>query len=231
MYSLMLGVLRIKQSPFIELFKDEITNYLNLTVKQTIVEFIAHLDDDSDTVTNPNEEINIKMRALKIQEFLLLLSQVLKNVKTMLGRVSSITNVILDVLSSAANAFSAKSNQQTNSKLDVTNTSSVNIGDREIISAATHAKLSLNSKEIVPSSIDYAQERLVNLLEAKFKDKNGIEKLTINDFISLTNLIEQFIVDFDTLANKKTATLRSWIQNQANKFLQKFHNERKEKLS
>ena len=57
----MLGVLRIKQSPFIELFKDEITNYLNLTVKQTIVEFIAqHLDDDSDTVTNPNEEINIK---------------------------------------------------------------------------------------------------------------------------------------------------------------------------
>lgn len=63
------------------------------------------------------------------------------------------------------------------------------------------------------NACDYAQERLVNLLENKFKE-NSIDKLNLNDFISLTNLADQFIIEFDTIANKKTSSLRSWIQNQ-----------------
>jgi hypothetical protein len=47
----------------------------------------------------------------------------------------------------------------------------------------------------------------------------------------LSNLIDQFIIDFDSVVDKKTSALRSWIQNQANKFLQKFHQEKKEKLT
>lgn len=43
-------------------------------------------------------------------------------------------------------------------------------------------------------------------------------------------MIDQFVIDFDSIAKKKTTTLRSWLQNQANKFLHKFHLERKDKL-
>jgi vacuolar protein sorting-associated protein 54 len=58
-----------------------------------------------------------------------------------------------------------------------------------------------------------------------------MDKIDSNDFISISNLIEQFVIDFDIIANKKTASLRSWIQNQANKFLQKFHSVKKDKIS
>ena len=43
----MLGILRIKTSTFIDLFKDEITIYINSTIKQTIVEYISQIEDDS----------------------------------------------------------------------------------------------------------------------------------------------------------------------------------------
>lgn len=85
----MLGIIRIKASNFIELFRSEINAYLNSTVQQTIVEYISQLDDDS----NPNidDEHNVRLndqvRLLKIQEFLHLLSRVLTNVRTMLSRV------------------------------------------------------------------------------------------------------------------------------------------------
>ena len=63
-----------------------------------------------------------------------------------------------------------------------------------------------------------------------FKE-NSFDKLSSSDFISISNLIDQFVLDFDEIANKKTSELRLWIQSQANKFISKFHNEKKEKLT
>jgi hypothetical protein len=85
----MLGIIRIKISNFVELCKDEIFVYLKSTVKQTIIEYISQLDDDSNP--NPYDDNNVRLidqvKQLKIQEFLHLLSRVLTNVRTMLGRV------------------------------------------------------------------------------------------------------------------------------------------------
>jgi vacuolar protein sorting-associated protein 54 len=117
--------------------------------------------------------------------------------------------------------------------------------NKELINKSNHAKLSNSLKDLMASSSDYAQERLVNLLEVKFSSTflgqenytNSLDKLSSNDFISLSNLIDQFIIDFDQItnnksnvSNKKVSALGIWIQNQANKYLYKFHSEKKEKL-
>lgn len=39
------------------------------------------------------------------------------------------------------------------------------------------------------------------------------------------------MIDFDQIAEKKTSTLKSWLQNTCVKYLVKFHNEKKEKLT
>jgi vacuolar protein sorting-associated protein 54 len=101
---------------------------------------------------------------------------------------------------------------------------------RELLTKEKHLKLITSIRELFSNSCDYAQERLVNLLENKFKE-NGLDRLNSNDFISLSNLIDQFVIDFDAIATKKTCYLRAWLQNQANKFLIKFHTEKKDKLS
>jgi hypothetical protein len=60
---------------------------------------------------------------------------------------------------------------------------------------------------------------------------SSFDKLSANDFVSLSNLLEEFIIEYDSIANKKTSTLRSWVQNQGNKFLIKFHSERKDRIT
>ena len=43
--SLLFAILRIKNSTFIDLFKEDIIIYLKSTVKQTVIEFVAQMDD------------------------------------------------------------------------------------------------------------------------------------------------------------------------------------------
>ena len=100
----------------------------------------------------------------------------------------------------------------------VVDSNAVHESGKELITKANHTKLTASLKDLIINSCDYAQERLVNLLENKFKE-NSIDRLSLNDFISLTNLTDQFIIEFDTIANKKTSSLRSWIQNQVKYYI------------
>jgi hypothetical protein len=190
-------------------------------------------NDDENSSSSANFRLVDQVKQLKMQEFLHLLSRVLTNVKIMLARTKSIINCILNVIDSVAGIKSASTSQDLNyfgQRRQLDSTSSNNSNGKELLSKAIHNKLETALNDLIGNSVDYAQERLVNLLEGKFKENNGLEKLSLNDFISLTNLIDQFTIDFDSLANKKTCSLRLWTHTQANKFLQKFHLERKEKL-
>ena len=101
---------------------------------------------------------------------------------------------------------------------------------KDMLNENEYQRIFNSLKELLSSSCDYAQERLVKLLDGKTKD-NSYEKLSVADFVSLSNLLDEFIIEYDSIADKKTSTLRSWIQNQGNKFLIKFHNERKERIT
>lgn len=100
----MLGIIRIKTSNFIELCKDEIFVYLKSTIKQTIVEYISQLDDDSSPNIDDDSNVRVidQVKLLKIQEFLHLLSRVLTNIRTMLNRVKSLIKVMINVLHSVS---------------------------------------------------------------------------------------------------------------------------------
>ncbi len=77
--SLMLGILRIKTSTFVDLCKDEILIYIKSTIKQTIVDYIAQADEDQMLYTedeNSNPKLFDQIKQIKIQEFLHLLSRV-----------------------------------------------------------------------------------------------------------------------------------------------------------
>jgi hypothetical protein len=43
--SLLFAILRIKNSKFIDLFKEDIIVYIKSTVKQTVIEFVSQIDD------------------------------------------------------------------------------------------------------------------------------------------------------------------------------------------
>ncbi len=92
--SLMMGILRIKSSNFIDLCKEEILIYIKSTIKQTVIEYVTKLDDDSSNINEDETGIILidRVKPLKIQEFLQLLTRVFENTRTMLTRISVFIN-------------------------------------------------------------------------------------------------------------------------------------------
>ena len=103
--SLILGILRLRSSNFIDLCKDEIFIYFKSIVKQTVVEYVAQVDDEN-MPSSADEDGGLKLIDrvchLKIQEFLHLLAKILANVKTMLTRVREIIYFMINTLNFAA---------------------------------------------------------------------------------------------------------------------------------
>jgi vacuolar protein sorting-associated protein 54 len=107
--SLVLGILRLKTSNFIDLLKEEIFIYLKSTIKQTCVEYVSKTDDESFVSNSSNKESSSgdgrlmdRVRQIKIQEFLHLLAKILSNTKTMLCRIKEMLGFIISILNSAA---------------------------------------------------------------------------------------------------------------------------------
>uniref|UniRef100_A0A6I8NMI4 Vacuolar protein sorting-associated protein 54 n=1 Tax=Ornithorhynchus anatinus TaxID=9258 RepID=A0A6I8NMI4_ORNAN len=91
-------------------------------------------------------------------------------------------------------------------------------------------KLANGIQELLYSASDICHDRAVKFLMARAKD-GFLEKLNSTEFVALSRLMETFILDTDQICGRKSMSLRGALQSQANKFVNRFHEERKTKLS
>ncbi|KAJ7396035.1 vacuolar protein sorting-associated protein 54 isoform X1 [Pitangus sulphuratus] len=91
-------------------------------------------------------------------------------------------------------------------------------------------RLANNIQELLYNASDICHDRSVKFLMARAKD-GFLEKLNSNEFVTLSRLMEGFIVDTEQICGRKSMSLRGALQSQANRFVNRFHEERKTKLS
>ncbi|NXN95623.1 VPS54 protein, partial [Rhinopomastus cyanomelas] len=91
-------------------------------------------------------------------------------------------------------------------------------------------RLANNIQELLYSASDICHDRAVKFLMARAKD-GFLEKLNSNEFVALSRLMEGFILDTEQICGRKSMSLRGALQSQANRFVNRFHEERKTKLS
>uniref|UniRef100_A0A2K5Z1W3 Vacuolar protein sorting-associated protein 54 n=2 Tax=Cercopithecinae TaxID=9528 RepID=A0A2K5Z1W3_MANLE len=91
-------------------------------------------------------------------------------------------------------------------------------------------KLANNIQELLYSASDICHDRAVKFLMSRAKD-GFLEKLNSMEFITLSRLMETFILDTEQICGRKSMSLLGALQSQANKFVNRFHEERKTKLS
>ncbi|XP_036190269.1 vacuolar protein sorting-associated protein 54 isoform X6 [Myotis myotis] len=91
-------------------------------------------------------------------------------------------------------------------------------------------KLANNIQELLYSASDICHDRAVKFLMSRAKD-GFLEKLNSTEFITLSRLMETFILDTEQICGRKSMSLLGTLQSQANKFVNRFHEERKTKLS
>ncbi|XP_045902964.1 vacuolar protein sorting-associated protein 54 isoform X1 [Micropterus dolomieu] len=87
-----------------------------------------------------------------------------------------------------------------------------------------------NIQELLHSASDVSHDRCVKVLTARAKD-GSLERLSSAEFVSLSQAVEGFVRDTEELCGRRSVSLRGALQSQANRFVHRFHEERKTKLS
>lgn len=87
-----------------------------------------------------------------------------------------------------------------------------------------------NLQELLHMASDISHDRCVKVLTARAKD-GSLERLSSSEFVSLSQAVEGFVRDTEELCGRRSVSLRGALQSQANRFVNRFHEERKTKLS
>ncbi|XP_062866446.1 vacuolar protein sorting-associated protein 54 [Trichomycterus rosablanca] len=87
-----------------------------------------------------------------------------------------------------------------------------------------------NVQELLYAASDISHDRCVKVLLAKAKD-GSLERLSSAEFVRVSRAVEAFAKDTEALCCRKSVSLQGALQSQANRFVQRFHEERKNKLS
>ncbi|XP_061580472.1 vacuolar protein sorting-associated protein 54 isoform X2 [Cololabis saira] len=87
-----------------------------------------------------------------------------------------------------------------------------------------------NIQDLLHTASDVSHDRCVKVLTARAKD-GSLERLSSAEFVSLSQAVDGFVRDTEELVGRRSVSLRGALQSQANRFVQRFHEERKNKLS
>ncbi|KAL6111094.1 vps54 [Pungitius sinensis] len=87
-----------------------------------------------------------------------------------------------------------------------------------------------NLQELLHTASDVSHDRCVKVLTARAKD-GSLERLSSAEFVCLSRAVEAFVGDTEELCSRRSVSLRGALQSQANRFVHRFHDERKTKLS
>uniref|UniRef100_A0A9J7ZQ05 Vacuolar protein sorting-associated protein 54 n=1 Tax=Cyprinus carpio carpio TaxID=630221 RepID=A0A9J7ZQ05_CYPCA len=115
-------------------------------------------------------------------------------------------------------------------------TSSLPIGGAAVISEDVMpsdlelSRVANNVQELLYTASDVSHDRCVKVLMTRAKD-GSLERLSSSEFVCLSQAVESFVRDTEELCGRRSMSLRGALQSQANRFVQRFHEERKTKLS
>ncbi|KAK2182245.1 hypothetical protein NP493_359g01050 [Ridgeia piscesae] len=253
--AIVLGMLRQGKLEFIHVYRQEACTTVKTVIKQTVIEAVAAMEDiDLNTTTLADQ-----MRLLDYKQWVELLSQVFSNLLIVLTRTKvvcwSITSM-LDLPSPVRETLQAnggeddlsreeeeeEDGEDTEAETDTNhttcaaesmqrNSSQLTMGGDVDMSMTTEDRLKVYTSvtDMLSYVCDYAHDRCVKLMLARGRE-GSLERLTASEFVQLSRVIEGFASETHALCGHRSTSLRASLQGQVNKFVNRFHEERKTKL-
>ncbi|XP_016838193.1 vacuolar protein sorting-associated protein 54 [Nasonia vitripennis] len=236
--SIISGLLRQKHFQFIDTYKEEAMTTVRAVTKQRVIEALADSDCCSD-----QQAAALEVGGLSLTERLKLLDNTIHSLTSLLYRIKAVHNVMRDTADLAAGkSLPERSNES--------------LMDR-LLSDEDHTRVTTKLADMLTAICDYCHERLGSLVSASpseiekekntsdsssnktvdkdtttWNDKSWLsERATTAQVCKLASVVENFTETCEKLCGKQCIALRSAFKAQASKFVQKFHTERKTKLS
>ncbi|KAH9492137.1 Vacuolar protein sorting-associated protein 54 [Bulinus truncatus] len=227
--SVLSGMLRQHKFNFIDVYREEAFTALKATVKQTVVEAVSVADDvDRD---NGGGSLADQMRLLNYPQWMELLKQVFISLMVLLDRTKAFHGLVTDVMGIAAGRSESTLGAPTDGAHETEYHHMVVVEDVDVmITPLEYDRALATLREMLHAVCDYAHDRCVKVMSARAKD-GFLDRLSSAEFVILSRHIENFVSDTEKVCGKKSMSLRGVLQNQANKFVARFHEERKNKLS
>lgn len=203
------GLLRKKNFHFIDDYKDEAIMTIRALIKQLLIELLASSDAEI-CLTGAGEEA----QSLTLQEWILLLQTATVSLLKIMKRIRLIHDVMLHVTDCSAGRFTEDINYLPESDTFLTLTD--------------HNYIENKLTNLLQSVCNYCHERCANLVSNQSLEKYSG---TLEEMEKLSHIVEEFCNGCEEVIGIKSIPLMSALKAQGNRFTQKFHSERKSKLS
>ncbi|UYV78300.1 hypothetical protein LAZ67_16000896 [Cordylochernes scorpioides] len=270
--AIMSGMLRLESRDFVDIFQEEACTAIKTTIKQTVIEALAEVDDLDQETYSCNKNLFVK--------------DLVTEPKCLLGRrflLLESSAVVVVVSKKSLRCLHASLSQQQQCPLSWFRTDRTRCVAQDVRpNAATllpHLAVSpesglpqhyaapaqdrdqrmtcqlCSSSEESPSILllgdclnklltdicNHAHNRCARLLSSRIKNQlqaeevaaeNGSppDKFCSGEFIQLVQRVETFSTDCENICGRRSPALRLALQTHANKFVTRFHEERKTKL-
>ncbi|XP_048586401.1 vacuolar protein sorting-associated protein 54 [Nematostella vectensis] len=228
--SVLFGLLHKHKFQFIHLYREEAFSTIKSTIKQTVQGFVMRNSE-------PDEEsprLAEAMRGLDFEQWMDMLQNVFDAALQVLRRMKVLHRSIAGVLAIAAGHCGPNSPIETYELMteeirqDAENIQAACDFD-VLITRSEFDKLSNESRELLCASCEMAQVRCAKLINIRAK-AGYLDSLTSTEFVNLTRMVEDFVGDCEGMCGRQSHSLRATLLSQAKKFIERFHEERKNKL-
>lgn len=227
--SVLFGLLRKHKLHFLHLYRDEAYATIKSTVRQTVQDIVT----DSKENEEDSQSINDAMRGLDFLQWMNMLEKVFNASLCVLRRMRVLHQSIVRVLMIAAGGVTTHFDQDDLESLGISESDflkPVCSGMDILINTTDYKKLTQESKELLCAGCEMAQLRCAKLINVRGK-AGYLDSLSSAEFVRLTRMVEDFVMDCEKICGRQSHSLRATLLSQAKKFVERFHEERKNKLS
>lgn len=208
--SLVAGLLRQNNLQFLEVYKKEAVTAAQAVLKQLVIEQLADCEGDSEVCLTGSGEAPPTLDPAQWLRLLVLATEALSK---LVQRVRDVHDVIEHTSDASAGRLP---------KTDL------NIGDNDcFLSMEDHGRVEVKLRELLTVVCDYCHERLAAIV-ANQSDKQVI---TASQISELCVIVDSFTDLCKGICGRQSTALKAAFNMQANKYVQRFHSQRKSKLS
>lgn len=212
--SLVAGLLRQNNLQFLEVYKNEAVTAAQALLKQLVIEQLVDSEGDSELcLTGAGEAPPI----LDPTQWLKLLVLAVEALRKLVKRVKDVHDVIHRTAEASAGRLNA-------SEVD----NNVNIEETEhFLTLEDYNRVQVKLKELLTSVCDYCHERLAMIVT----NQSDKQVITAGQISELSIIVESFCELCTLICGRPSSALRSAFNTQASGYVQRFHSQRKSKLS
>ncbi|OTF80630.1 vacuolar protein sorting-associated protein 54-like protein [Euroglyphus maynei] len=224
--SIIYGMLKLQRFNFIDTFREEAFTAIKTSVKQTVIETLSW-EDNIEVARIDSIDLFEQLKCLCFDKWISCLANIFERLLILLRRVRQVYDVINDGF--ATMTYSNCSTIICHNSNYTDDDDDAGVGNAKVILPIDYYDLSSRLKEILHSICDFAHGRTANIIELRAND-GSLDRFDSGQFLQLTNSIESFITECELVCGRRSPNLKLVIQIQSNKFVSKFHDERKRKL-